>query len=1334
MHRSSGNVEELGVPEEWLKLPKTRRTLKSKPAKLCITVFGNFPERASSSQQGAVRSSVVAGMPAVPMSVSAPKGLSDPRPKEDVSGKRRLESDPDSEKRHKGDISEETEKLLNPNPDAVGVQGDSVGEYVGSFPPKYVAKHGPRFLELTKLEREWIQRVHQRMGHPDPARFAKFLKDTHAEPKIIAGALEFQCDTCTETAQGYASARPAAIHPHLSFNDVVGVDVAFWKNDQGESFPFVHFLDEGTLFHLGSSCAETSESQIDCFENSWLSWAGPPKQLYLDPASCYTSELWLDRMQSEDIALKMTATDSHWQLGRVESHGRIVKRMLDRMSHDNPIRNKTEFAKALRQVFMAKNAMSRVQGYSPEQAVLGIARRLPASVISSEQTGSHEVATSDTSEGDVFRQALDLRTSARRAFVEADNCGSLRRALLRRSRPMREAYEVGDWVLYWKKKGGNMRRERGRWYGPARVAMVEGSKVVWLTHANRLIRASPEQLRSASLREWKEVKQIEDQGLPMREVLQKAQHQNYFDLGNEIPTAEDVVSDGYSPSIGESLPEPEQAPSDTFQDSDLGNQELSPPVETSPNPVDVPVPEAAEGELDSQHEDDILFGDAFDWDDSWTDRYWEIDITPGSECDSGTYWDWMTSTDQDVDETVFLATEMRKKRVEVKLKDLGEKDQHLFAVAKNKEVKAWLHHNTVRKVAKGKIPENALMRCRWLLSWKSATGDESPQELSTQGQRAKARMVIIGFEDPDIDTVSNDAPTLSKDGRMVVLQSVASNKWELISFDVSTAFLHGKGDGRVLGIHPPPELKEALGMSEEDQCALDGGAYGRIDAPYLWFCEFRDELLRQGCTQCPLDPCVFGLYSTDKHGQQKCHGILGIHVDDGIAGGDSVFHAMLKRVESRFKFGAFEKGEFKYTGIHFKQWDDCSIEYDQVAYVEKISPISVEKSRKQQLDSPVTETERSSLRSLVGALQYAAVHSRPDIAAKVGELQSSVVKATVADLLTANKVLAEAKQHKVSLMVLPIAPEEVTFCAFSDASFASNRQYSAHQGTLIFVTTPKLLDNQKSVVAPIAWASKKVPRVVRSTLGAEAAALSNTVDRLMWLRIMWAWVRNPQCTWQKPEEALNGENTSALVTDCKSAYDLLTRTALPQCAEHRTTIECLLIRERLKENCRVRWVCSQAMLADCLTKTMDSQVLRECLRTGRYSLQDEACVLKNRSDNRQRLEWIKSQAQSPIEPSKADTEPTVLYSSNVTLPMQDFWTRGSHGELIRVHQKPRRTKFTPIGVPNCPVELRDLDVRRVTQVGRNRIETDFWVGTRAYQDLGQSWTGTTTFFLKPMGK
>ena len=88
----------------------------------------------------------------------------------------------------------------------------------------------------------------------------------------------------------------------------------------------------------------------------------------------------------------------------------------------------------------------------------------------------------------------------------------------------------------------------------------------------------------------------------------------------------------------------------------------------------------------------------------------------------------------------------------------------------------------------------------------------------------------------------------------------------------------------------------------------------------------------------------------------------------------------------------------------------------------------------------------------------------------------------------------------------------------------------------------------------------------------------------------------------------NPQPTAAAVTDCKSVYDIVAKTAPPQCEEHRTSIECVLIRQRMMENCKLRWVASGALLADCLTKAMDAGRLRECLKSGRYSLFDEQMV------------------------------------------------------------------------------------------------------------------------------
>ena len=62
------------------------------------------------------------------------------------------------------------------------------------------------------------------------------------------------------------------------------------------------------------------------------------------------------------------------------------------------------------------------------------------------------------------------------------------------------------------------------------------------------------------------------------------------------------------------------------------------------------------------------------------------------------------------------------------------------------------------------------------------------------------------------------------------------------------------------------------------------------------------------------------------------------------------------------------------------------------------------------------------------------------------------------------------------------------------------------------------------------------------------------------------------------------------------------------------------------------------MLSDCLTKSMDSEILRECLRSGVYSLRDEEHVLKERLDKRQRVNWVKNQAKMVDSPTHEDLE------------------------------------------------------------------------------------------------
>jgi hypothetical protein len=743
---------------------------------------------------------------------------------------------------------------------------------------------------------------------------------------------------------------------------------------------------------------------------------------------------------------------------------------------------------------------------------------------------------------------------------------------------------------------------------------------VWLSHGGYLIRASPQHLRPASLREYRALPRDVD-GRVRDEVIDP-KTRNFHALTDVPP---DDVTD-YEPSIAPTAEGP--------QTNDQPEQEVSPPLSASgggmgseeendyedPSMIPTNVPENGDlggigvpVPMDDEEDDSLIcFGDDIAGPPQ-VPGLWEIEINDVPDIPHK-----QDLANKDFAEMILVATTAKKQRVEVKWRDLNEHDRALFQQAKDKEVRAWIEHDTVKRLAKGSLPPNRIMRCRWILSWKPPLPD-------TTVYRPKARLVILGFEDPDISVVPNDAPTLGKDGKQLILQKVSSNRWPLLNFDISTAFLKGEGDGRELGIYPPPEISSALGMKEGEQCGLQGGAYGRIDGPYLWYQAFKRTLEELGFVPCPLDGCVFALVTPDDQGKPWVRGVLGIHVDDGLGGGDEYFMEVIGNLRQKYSFGAFNIGEFDFCGIRYRQLGDGSIELCQKGYVEHIEPIQVQRHRRKTPQAPVTESERQCLRQLCGSLQYAAVQTRPDICAKVGLLQSAIPRAHIEDLLEANRVLLEAKNHPVTILVVPIPEDQVAFCGFSDASFETKKGVASRQGTIVFTTDGNMAENQLSVICPIAWSSRKIPRVVRSTLSAEASALSSTLDRVSWLRIMWAWLKDPGIDWTSPTEILQNSPLATIATDCKSVYDLSTKTSTPTCEEFRTTLECLLIRERLSENCKLRWVSSQAMLADCLTKAMDGGMLRRALELGKYALFDELAILQQRADKRERLKWLSDQ-------------------------------------------------------------------------------------------------------------
>lgn len=191
----------------------------------------------------------------------------------------------------------------------------------------------------------------------------------------------------------------------------------------------------------------------------------------------------------------------------------------------------------------------------------------------------------------------------------------------------------------------------------------------------------------------------------------------------------------------------------------------------------------------------------------------------------------------------------------MKLANLNPQEVAECEAAKIAEVNNWIQTITLTKILRNQIPADQIFRCRWILTWKPIDSI-SPQN-PAKTHRAKARLVVLGYLDPNIEERPRASPTLNRTARMIILQAIASHGWDLRSFDIKAAFLQGKQQAdRLIAIEPVAELRKAMSMTGNEMGKLNRGAYGLIDAPYLWYCALVSELHNVGFEAAPFDAYV----------------------------------------------------------------------------------------------------------------------------------------------------------------------------------------------------------------------------------------------------------------------------------------------------------------------------------------------------------------------------------------------------------------------------------------------------------------------------------------------
>ena len=1193
-HRHSGEILVEQQWEQWEELANRQVVRKAEPARVNITVFAANPRGTESSDQQS---------PPAENAAVEPTDCVAPNP-----------SLP-SERTTLQDAPEMEQSL--PRTSQIDLT---------------CGKHGPMFNSLTSAQKSWLLKVHANLGHPGSTQLTEVLRMQGYPSEVINGLKDMKCSVCVQN-QSPKIPRPSALRSNFDFNDKISMDGITWTNAQNQTFHFYHVLDLGTNFQVAFPAPNRSASHvIDHVLQSWFSWAGAPNELITDAATEFSSEEFTTFLRQFNVKGTCIAPEAHWQLGRTERHGAVLQEMLTKFEADHPIDSNADLRSALTHCCQAKNACSLRGGFAQEMLVFGKQTRLPGSITGDDTMPSHSLADEESGQGIQFRTILAKRESARKAFHQADNSSVIRRAALRRTRPQRDRYEPGEWVMMWKESA-----TRRGWIGPMKVVSQVGNHTIWCTHYGKLCSAAPEHVRLTSSVETQSTElsrqeAMEESNQDLRTNPNSDQTGIPPPSGNRSETEpssrtlqlnrEESLSRRNSQST-EEQPEPENA--ESVSES---MPEAMPMPEETIDASAVPVPTDGEDELvcetffvSTDVQECVCLSQSHE------DLAWRFEVDVSAE-------EMLFCCENETEAEALIIAASKKQHTEVKLSTLNAEEKAEFDAAKGKEIENWLKTNTVKKILRNHLAPEQVLRCRWILTWKAL--DAEDQKLLKKTHKAKARLVVLGYLDPELESIQRDSPTLNRQSRMLALQLIATMGWTVQSFDIKSAFLQGsRDDARILGVEPVEELRKAMKLKENEIVQLTKSAYGLIDAPHAWYQELNRKLQGLGFQRSPFDPCLYTLF---RPGNATPSGILGVHVDDGLCGGDRFFEEKLQQLEKIFPFGSKRSGNFTFTGIDISQKTDSSIVLSQEKYVGKIEPIKISANRRTSLDAHVSPEEKHALRALVGSLQYAAVNTRPDLSSRLSHLQSQINVATVSTLLEANKTLHEAKRHQdVAIRIQPIPIQKVRFLAFSDASFSSPKEPDSHAGLVIMTTHADILKNSTCPVNAMSWGCKKIQKVVVSTLSAETMSLNAALDQQSWLRLYWGWILDPKLSWKNPHDVLQNlpetiETTpkAIAVTDCKSLFDLVTRTAPPNCQEFRTQLQARAIKDLLREGVSLRWVHTGAQLADALTKVMENSFLRYTLKHGSYKLHDETEVLKERANARNRIKWLDQGTASKI--------------------------------------------------------------------------------------------------------
>ena len=121
------------------------------------------------------------------------------------------------------------------------------------------------------------------------------------------------------------------------------------------------------------------------------------------------------------------------------------------------------------------------------------------------------------------------------------------------------------------------------------------------------------------------------------------------------------------------------------------------------------------------------------------------------------------------------------------IRKLHKDEQVEFEHTMKTEFDSFVSQDALQICSSKGIDPSRVMQMRWVHVWKPLLNDSGVEE----GRKAKARLIITGFQDPRFTYLPRESPTPPILGRNMLLTQCARRQFRLNSGDISAAFLQG---------------------------------------------------------------------------------------------------------------------------------------------------------------------------------------------------------------------------------------------------------------------------------------------------------------------------------------------------------------------------------------------------------------------------------------------------------------------------------------------------------------------------------------------------------------